>query len=699
MTSQFTLEDFKPLSIVCPVGHYNTRNKRLQSQIPDLCLECHGKDGVLNKFTTILQCKITPSTDPLYNLLFKTYSDTRKVDNLKFIIECNQEHTWETSFEKLLEGRWCPDCLSQEITSVQQLDNLVKVKKGRCLSSWNVKFKPQSEHLFACVKAHLFELTPLQVIYGNWCRICPSGLDYSTKSNVLDENVTGYNPLSVESPDLDVEIVEEDELGLLTIMQADGVTVKYQMKYKNIKDPYHYCLLRCAKGHVFTTTPFLHNPVLWCPDDKCDGCAKSFDLALSNTKSIAELHLYDKWKISTPEQLERYKKSSLYADLKYDITCASGHKFTRSVEDGLGGEWCDECLSVDYDSVEKCKTLAKTFRGSYVSKQIKEKMGGSYNVFVFQCAMKKELTFEVAEIMRGIRCTSHEGCVKLAETELTVKEKKAVAKRMASGKSDEAKMEEIILLNADLSLTMKEIEYAMKKYPTMAARIIYGRAKYNTLFKIQELARQRDGVCLSEKLTGFTIMIKWGCNKKHSDVQFTWESSVDSVANGSWCKICKTERIQKILLEHPDQKIPNKSLGEMAVERYLTKRGIKFTPQYSFPDCKFIGLLVFDVHVDEGKESMIEFDGDQHFEPIEFYGGMREFRLRLERDNRKANYCLEKGYNLIRINNLSRVEEDLDELLAKLTHHVMFVNIPEGCVVSQKSYPRIGHELYTTVAF
>ena len=546
----------------------------------------------------------------------------------------------------------------------------------------------------------MFELTPLQVIYGVWCKDCSHIMDYSNKSNVLDETVTGYvtTPIEISSPDIEI-VEEEDESGLLTVMEFDKVTVKYKIKYKNIKDPYHYCFLRCSKGHVFKTAAFLHNPIPWCPDKECTGCAKSFDLALSNTQSTAKLNFISQQKTNMGEDLENYRNSILYAGLEYDITCASGHKFISSVENALKGRWCDECLDVDYDSIEKCRALAKTFRGSYVSKQIKDKMGGFYSVFVFQCSMKKELTFDVAEIMRGVRCIEHESCLKLAEIELTVKEKKAIAKRIASGKSDDAKMEEIMAMNTDFSLTVQEIEQAIRRYPTMTARIIYGRAKYNTIFKLQELARQLDGVCLSETLTGFTIMMKWGCNKKHGETQVVWEASVDSVANGSWCKICKAEQIQKILLEHPDQKIPNKSLGEIAVERYLTKRGIKFKPQYSFPDCKFIGILVFDVNVDEGKKQLIEFDGIQHFEPVELYGGMKAFRIQLEKDNRKANYCLEKGYSLIRINNLDRVEEDLDQLLAKLTHHVMFVNIPEGFVVSQKSYPRTGDELYTTVEF
>ena len=35
----------------------------------------------------------------------------------------------------------------------------------------------------------------------------------------------------------------------------------------------------------------------------------------------------------------------------------------------------------------------------------------------------------------------------------------------------------------------------------------------------------------------------------------------------------------------------------------------------------------------------IEFDGIQHFEPIEYFGGQDAFINQQERDQRKADYC------------------------------------------------------------
>jgi very-short-patch-repair endonuclease len=46
---------------------------------------------------------------------------------------------------------------------------------------------------------------------------------------------------------------------------------------------------------------------------------------------------------------------------------------------------------------------------------------------------------------------------------------------------------------------------------------------------------------------------------------------------------------------------------------------------------------------------LIEYDGEQHFRPVEAWGGEEKFILQKERDMRKDAYCEEKGVRLLRI--------------------------------------------------
>jgi len=81
---------------------------------------------------------------------------------------------------------------------------------------------------------------------------------------------------------------------------------------------------------------------------------------------------------------------------------------------------------------------------------------------------------------------------------------------------------------------------------------------------------------------------------------------------------------------------------ERYIARILEARGVNFLAQYSFPDCKRQHPLPFDFaifHPDGGVAGIIEYHGDQHFRPVEYFGGAIAFRDRTINDHIKASYC------------------------------------------------------------
>lgn len=76
-------------------------------------------------------------------------------------------------------------------------------------------------------------------------------------------------------------------------------------------------------------------------------------------------------------------------------------------------------------------------------------------------------------------------------------------------------------------------------------------------------------------------------------------------------------------------------------------------PQYSFTDCKYIKPLKFDAY-DKKKNILYEFQGEQHYKPINFNGITSEesqsnFELSQLRDNIKRTYCKNNKIKLIEI--------------------------------------------------
>ncbi len=90
------------------------------------------------------------------------------------------------------------------------------------------------------------------------------------------------------------------------------------------------------------------------------------------------------------------------------------------------------------------------------------------------------------------------------------------------------------------------------------------------------------------------------------------------------------------------------SYGEKKIIQYFTENTIDFIHQYSFDDCIHIKKLIFDFYLPKYK-TCIEFDGRQHFEPIEYFGGVDTFNSLKNRDNIKNIYCINNNIKMIRI--------------------------------------------------
>lgn len=94
----------------------------------------------------------------------------------------------------------------------------------------------------------------------------------------------------------------------------------------------------------------------------------------------------------------------------------------------------------------------------------------------------------------------------------------------------------------------------------------------------------------------------------------------------------------------------NSSKGELRIANFLTERNINFNTQQTFSKClsENNNKLKFDFYLPE-MNTCIEYDGEQHFRPIEHFGGDESFKKQKIRDAIKNNYCIENNIKLIRI--------------------------------------------------
>lgn len=93
-----------------------------------------------------------------------------------------------------------------------------------------------------------------------------------------------------------------------------------------------------------------------------------------------------------------------------------------------------------------------------------------------------------------------------------------------------------------------------------------------------------------------------------------------------------------------------RSGGELKITQLLTENNIPFIKQKTFSDCyreKACGKMHYDFFVN-GK-FLLEYDGEQHFKAIKFFGGEEGFLENKRRDEFKNNYAKEHNIPLKRI--------------------------------------------------
>lgn len=92
------------------------------------------------------------------------------------------------------------------------------------------------------------------------------------------------------------------------------------------------------------------------------------------------------------------------------------------------------------------------------------------------------------------------------------------------------------------------------------------------------------------------------------------------------------------------------SKGEKIVQRYLKQNNINFISQYKFNDLYGVGgrLLSYDFYLPE-HNLLIEYQGKQHKQPIEYFGGQDTFKRQKEHDKRKREYAFQHNIELLEI--------------------------------------------------
>lgn len=108
------------------------------------------------------------------------------------------------------------------------------------------------------------------------------------------------------------------------------------------------------------------------------------------------------------------------------------------------------------------------------------------------------------------------------------------------------------------------------------------------------------------------------------------------------------------------------SKGENKILMYLKKHNIDYIEQYSFINMKSQRKLRCDFYLPE-LNLVLEYNGKQHYIPVEFFGGKKGLESTQERDKIKSDYCKKNKINFEIIRYDEPVNERLKNILYKYT--------------------------------
>lgn len=113
------------------------------------------------------------------------------------------------------------------------------------------------------------------------------------------------------------------------------------------------------------------------------------------------------------------------------------------------------------------------------------------------------------------------------------------------------------------------------------------------------------------------------------------------------------------------------SKGNLQIKKILNEGKIEFEEEYSFSDLFYLSQqnpLRFDFAFKKDGQiiGLLEYNGKQHYEPIEFFGGVDNFIIQQKRDYMKLEYCKSNQIPLFIIKYNENIQERLEEILSEL---------------------------------
>lgn len=560
---------------------------------------------------------------------------------------------------------------------LQEQKDLAAQRGGKCLSTEYINDKTKLQ--YECSKGHIFYIQPNCVkIKHQWCRKC-----------------------FLEKPRLN----ESDNLFYLQRQQQIAQNKNCKLlstEWKGNRSKYTY---ECSKGHIFSFRIF----------EKTDGCL------CVKCKKIEENLI----KYNNHLQLVESKGGKLLSDkwlgtnVKHNYTCKNNHVFDMLPSDVISGHWCRFCA---FDALKVINTKELIIKEPIIKRDkkldqlnIQIEIAKSYNgnclsdVYInnrtkLQYVCKNNHIFWA--IPDSVKCGHWCPQCAIINKKLSLNKRQIALERqkqIAIKQNGKCISTEYINSKTDLEFECN-LGHVFLAQPN---QIVQGRwcpfcaGKHVTIKEFQEIANNKNGICLSTEYIDSKNKLQFHCNLCNNDF---W-ANPQNIKNNHWCPTCanlkrgesQRDCIEKFIniaqerngiclsteyknssskLKYFCNKCKNifvqkanctkighwcpicsQSKGERCTKYAIeVLTGLKFekikpdwlkNPNSNYP-------LELDMY-NEKYNLGVEHQGTLHFFSINHFGGEKEFEKRQKRDEIKYELCKQNNTKLIYVPDVFKI--------------------------------------------
>lgn len=363
---------------------------------------------------------------------------------------------------------------------------------------------------------------------------------------------------------------------------------------------------------------------------KCKICGEEYDTSHSNILH-GKLHNSNKhskwcstWIHNAPKRKSIEKKLRYLNGFIKDIDVISYNPQDTSITfrcQRCGNIYSESIFYIDRPHCDKCKNLNTRTDNSGYNAHLRSLIENSCNIHlceknksVLSCHCSKcNSDFDINGYMKRRKITCP------VCTRRTRSEQKA-AQRFAQANSK----------YTSIRRKCDYLEYCVRNNDYLCKKCLMLSDKYYTKHEFKEISENANrNISILGNYVNSTTKIKYKCKTCGS----IYEAKPYSLINGSCrCKKCQC------------------SSGERKVANFLDDNNIQYQREYIFQGCFDKKPLRFDFYI-PSMNIAIEYDGIQHFEPIDFFNTKNNDTLDdiHRRDKIKNDFCLKNGITLIRV--------------------------------------------------